>query len=231
MDRRNSLHIRANFVRFPIVLPMVLSPVSVQAQTEWKRFDSLSISGAERVAGGKERPFLVARSNGKLHFTTQRGLDGSLIGENRHEESIASGVFTWLADRPNWALQLPEPSISEYGSFIQPSRFSKAALLGARQSIERSLGKKITQFKAGTFRDRACFEVTVGEPSLPANYQKLWIDAETGIPLQRMDASNSSMDYQYKLDSIKPGQIPANGAFALAEGATVIRGFVHPEIL
>jgi hypothetical protein len=204
---------------------------SALAQSTWKHYDSLSISGIERIAGGKERPFLVARSNGKLQFTTQRGLDGSLIGENRNEESVASGVFTWLSDSPKWVLQLPETSIAEYGSLIQPSRFSKGALLEARQTIERSLGKKVIQFKSGTYRDRTCFEVTVGDPNLPTNFQKLWIDAETGITLQRIDTSNRSVDYQYKLDSFKPDQIPANGAFALAPSATVIRGFVHPEIL
>src|SRR5262249_30587701 len=185
----------------------------------------------ERVAGGRERPFEVSRSHGKLQFTTQRGLDGSLIGEKRSEANIAAGVFTWLTDRTGWALQLAEPSMPEYNSIVQPSRFSKAALLEARQSIERTLGKKITQFKTGTLRDRTCFEVTVGDPSTPTNYQKIWIDAESGIVLQRVDASNRTVDYQYSLDAFKPDSGEPKDAYSVPNGATVIRGFVHPEIL
>ena len=220
------------FSRFapPCFALACLVPGAVLAQTNgWRPAKNLQIEGVAVLPGNLHYPFRALRSGGLFALRTTRGTNGALDGMVRREAANAQGIFTWLDAAPEWALQIPEPSLPEIARICQPIHAAPQEVQAGSLTLSRRFGQDIRIAGQGTLCGRPCQLLTVTNSAAPGvrTTQHLWVDTETGLLLRRDEDSVGNSLFSYTLSAFVPNPTVAPSAFALPVGTKTICGLVN----
>ncbi|MCH8273481.1 MAG: hypothetical protein IH851_01665 [Armatimonadetes bacterium] len=215
------------------VIALVLASAGVAAQGGWKLPDTVTATITERYADRPERTIQVMSKGGGLLLHTYQAINGQLEGVPRMEAISRDGIFTWVEGSPGIALQLFAPTSFVAFEYLARPRFSRADLEFNLKGIEKALGKRVMVGKFEEVAGRECLVLTVMDrpDSMSTDYQKVWIDRETGIAMRQQDYFGGKLTYEREITSIDYRTRAATGAFRPQEGAVVIRGIVSPQTL
>lgn len=199
----------------------------------WKRPQVIEATITEKVGDLPERLLKVARTPQGFSITTTQGIFGELEGTSRIETISRAGIFTWLEGKPEVALQLLIPTSLNFLEYFETPRFSRADLEFDLKGIERALKKRVLVGKEEKIAGRECLVLMVLDrsDSMNRDYQKLWIDKETGMALKIQDYFRGNMTYQREFSAFDYGGDEEKIVLKPKEGATVIRGLVSGQSL
>jgi hypothetical protein len=203
------------------------------AQDGWKNPRVISATVVERYAEQPERSVEVVQQEGALSYRTTAAINGELAGTPRIEVAGPSGVFTWIEGKPEVALQLFAPTSMDVFEYFERPRFSRADLEFNLQGIEKALGKKVLVGKTETIAERDCLTLRVLDRPDGGNsdYQKLWVDRETGITMKQQDFFAGKKTFEREVTKMDFSASADGFAFAPAAGAKVLRGLISPLAL
>lgn len=205
---------------------------SAYAQGGWKNPDVIRASVLETV-GPTTRTVEVVQAGNRLAFDTTAEVDGELGGVLRTEVIGPKGVFTWLKGKPQFALSLVMPTSFEVFEVLARPRFSRADLEFNLRGIESALGKRVIVGKTENIAGRECLTLTVPDrpDSARTDYQKLWVDRETGITMKLEDYFGGALKYAREITEIAFPASAEGVLFEPAPNAVVIRGVVGASAL
>ncbi len=199
----------------------------------WKRPQVIEATVTEKVGDAPERTLKVARTPQGFSVTTTQGIFGELEGTPRVEAISRAGIFTWLEGKPEVALQLLTPTSLNFLEYFETPRFSRGDLEFDLKGIERALKKRVLVGREEKIAGRECLVLMVLDrpDSMNRDYQKLWIDKETGMALKIQDYFRGNMTYQREFSAFDYGGDEEKIVLKPKEGATVIRGLVSGQSL
>ncbi|MEW5884108.1 MAG: hypothetical protein AB1725_07785 [Armatimonadota bacterium] len=202
------------------------------AQGGWKNPDVIQATVVETV-GSTTRTLEVIQAGDNLAYDTTAEVDGELGGVPRTEVIGPKGIFTWLKGKPEYALALVMPTSFEVFEALARPRFSRADLEFNLRGIEDALGKKVIVGKTEKIAGRECLTLTVPDrpDSTRTDYQKLWVDRETGITMKVEDYFSGNLKYAREITKISFPNSAQGVLFAPASDAVVIRGVVGASAL
>lgn len=210
----------------------VLASGLALAQAGWKKPEAI-VAAVNEWRQDSTRSFQVYSHSGALRVSTTIGVNGALEGMPRIESISPKGVFTWLEDKPGVAMQLLTPTAWEPMEFLAVPRFSRADLEFHLAGIERALGKKVLAGAHETIAGRECLVLTILDrpTSLNQDYQKLWIDRETGIAMKIEEYFKGQMTYSRSVTSIEFLSEPPGVDMLPRQDALMVRGPVSANAL
>jgi hypothetical protein len=223
---------RRNQLKPWLPILVILAFVSAAAQGGWKKPEAVYAE----VNEWKEdfsRTFRVYSHSGVLRVSTTVGVNGAIDGMQRIESISSNGVFTWLEDKPGVAMQLLTPTSWEPLEFLAVPRFSRADLEFHLAGIERALGKKVLAGAQETIAGRDCLVLTILDRpnSINQDFQKLWIDRETGIALRIEEFFRGQRIYFREVTSIAFMNEPPGVDMLPRPEAIMVRGPVSANAL
>jgi len=210
---------------------LLLLAVSSLAQSGWKKPESIHATISEY--DGVERTYEIFQKEGSLTVLTSRSAFGALEGIPRFEAITKSGVFTWLADKPNNTLLLQRSTVPNLYEFLATPRFSRADLEFNLNGIQKALGKTVRAGRTEKVAARDCLVLTILDrpDSAESDFQRIWVDIETGLTLKQEDYFAGKLSYSREFASIQFNSDLSSTKFAPSEGDLVIKGPVSPETL
>lgn len=202
------------------------------AQGGWKNPDVVQATVTETTASAT-RTLEVIQAGNDLAYDTTAEVDGELGGVPRTEVIGPKGVYTWLKGKPEYALALVMPTSFEAFEILARPRFSRADLEFNLRGIEAALGKKVIVGKTEKIAGRECLTITVPDrpDSLRTDYQRLWVDRETGITMKLEDYFGGTLKYAREITKIEFPDSAEGILFAPPPNAVVIRGVVGASVL
>jgi hypothetical protein len=203
------------------------------AQDGWKKPESLQVTAVERYADGRSREATIAAYDGKVAVKSTLGVNGALEGMPRIESYTSAGIHTWLESRPQYAMRLPIATDWGVFEFIARPRFSRADLEFNLKGIESALGKKVQVGKEEKVAGRDCLVLIVLDTpdSGGSDFQKLWIDRQTGLTMRLQDYFRGAQTYEREITSLYFGSDAPPLQMSPSESALVIKGAVSAETL
>lgn len=203
------------------------------SQDGWKRPDTVTASVTERMGTGPERSFTVVKKGNRLRLLTSRAVMGSLDGIARIETISSEGIYTWLENKPAVAMQLFLPSSLDAVDALSTPAFSRADLEFHLKGIEKALNRRVLPGKEETRAGRMCLVLNVLDrpDSMNEDYQKLWIDKETGLTMRQEDYFGGALTYVREVTSIELRTKADDSIFGHAKDAVIIRGVASPDTL
>ncbi|RMG26882.1 MAG: hypothetical protein D6724_00810 [Armatimonadetes bacterium] len=218
--------------RIAIVLLAGLAAIAA-AQGGWKYPDAIRATVREEAKDQPARSMEILQSGENARFLTSVPLEGELDGIPRVEVIGPSGVFTWLDGKPQYVLPLLYPSTFDAYEFLARPRFSRADLEFNLQGIEHALKKRVLVGPTEEVAGRECLVLIVPDrpDSTRTDYQKLWIDRETGLTMRIEDYMAGDLRYRREISKIEfPDGVDAS-SFQPAPNAIQVRGLVAPSAL
>ncbi len=202
------------------------------AQSDWKNPTTIRAVFQEEWQGETNLVTLLSQTN-RLRLHTTQGVGDDLQGIPRIEVISPKGVFTWIEGKPQVALQLFEPSALGYLEFLARPRFSRYDLEFNLTGIQQALGKRVLPEKAETIAGRDCLVLTIPDrpDSTTIDFQKLWIDRETGITLKLQEYQKGERVYQREAVEIDYRASANESDFEPAPNALILRGVISPQTL
>jgi hypothetical protein len=202
------------------------------AESDWKTPTTIRAVFQEEWQGGSNLVTILSQAN-RLRIHTTLGVGDDLQGVPRVEVISPKGIFTWLEGKPQVTLQLFEPSAMGYLEFLARPRFSRYDLEFNMKGIEQALGKRVVPEKAETVAGRDCLVLTIPDrpDSTTIDFQKLWIDRETGITLKLQDYQKGERVYQREAVEIDYRASATEADFEPAPNALILKGLISPQTL
>src|SRR5688572_7678427 len=216
-------------------IPILLSLVAVataSAQGGWKNPAYVTATLSEKFEEIAAREMTVTKKGDNYSYRTSNEIDGMLGGVERVEIAGPNGFYTWLPGKPELALRLWAPTSMDVFDYLAKPKFSRADLEVYLEGIEKALGKKVLVGKTEKIAERDCLVITILDtPGSSDDYQRLWIDRETGIAMKLVDVFKGKTQYEREVKSISFATPSADVLFAPKEGAKVLSGIVLPTTL
>lgn len=203
------------------------------AQGGWKYPDAIRATVREEAKDQPVRTMEILQSGDNARFLTSVPLDGELDGIPRVEVVGPKGVFTWLDGKPKYVLPLLLPSTFDAYDFLARPRFSRADLEFNLQGVEQALQKRVLVGPTESVAGRECLVLIVPDrpDSTKTDYQKLWVDRQTGLTMRLEDYTRGELVYRREISKIEfPEQVDAS-AFEPAPDAVRVIGLVAPSTL
>jgi hypothetical protein len=202
------------------------------AQDGWKNPATIKATVSEWRETGKRETTLISYQNAYRVKTTQ-GVRGGLEGVPRVETISRAGVFTWIEDKPDVVMQLGMPTSWSVFEFLARPRFSRADLEIHLAGIEKALGRRVLAGRNESVNGRDCIVLTILDrpDSMNQDFQKVWIDRETGITMRQQDFARGQRVYEREITAISLSNDPPEEAMAHGPEAIVIRGPVSGDTL
>jgi hypothetical protein len=202
------------------------------AQGGWKNPANVTATISEKFADAPARELTIFKKGDSFSFITSSEIDGMLGGTKRVEIAGPTGFYTWLPEKPDIVLRLWNPSSFDIFDYLAKPKFSRADLEVYLEGIEKALGKKVLVGKQEAIAERDCLQLTIlDRPGSSSDYQRLWIDRETGLAMKLLDVTNGKTDYEREIKSISFAVAPPEVLFMPKEGAKVLSGIVMPTTL
>lgn len=216
-----------------LVAMTLLAAVAVaSAQGGWKNPAYITATISERADEGAARELTVTKKGDSFSYLTTNEIDGMLGGTERVEVASPQGFYTWLRGHPEMVLRLWSPTSLDVFDYLAQPKFSRADLEVYLEGIEKALGKKVLVGKSEQIAGRDCLVLTIlDQPGSSSDYQRLWIDRETGIAMKLMDVSKGKTDYEREVKSISFAAPGKDVLFAPMEGAKILQGIILPTTL
>lgn len=214
----------------PILLIALMG--GAQAQDGWKSPETIKATVAEWREGATRETSLVFHG-GTYRVLTTQGVRGGLEGIPRIELISREGVYTWLEEKPDVAMQLSMPTSWSVFEFLARPRFSRADLEIHLAGIERALGKRVLAGRNETLQGRSCMVLTILDrpDSMNQDYQKVWIDRETGLTMRQQDFNRGKKVYEREVTSLELSNDPPALPMKVSSTAILIRGPVSGDTL
>lgn len=202
------------------------------AQSDWKTPTTIRAIFQEEWKEGSNLITILTKAN-SLRIHTSQGIGDDLQGIPRVEVISPKGIFTWIDGKPEAVLQLFEPSAMGYLEFLARPRFSRYDLEFNMKGIKQALGKRVLPEKAETVAGRDCLVLTIPDrhDSLSTDFQKLWIDRETGITLKLQDYQRGELVYQREVTEIDYRASATEADFVPTHNAIILKGVISPQTL
>lgn len=202
------------------------------AQTGWKNPTEISADVEENEPGSGVKAYHIVQSGTDFAIRTTQGINGLLNGVPRIEAITSKGVFTWLEGKENYALQLSFPSQLNATDFFSRPRFSRADLEFNVKGIEKALNKRVLVGKSEKIAGRDCLVLNIPDrpDSLGTDFQKIWIDRETGLTMKIQDYFSGKLSYERGITKVQ-FELAANDKVAPSKESVIIRGIVSIETL
>jgi len=202
------------------------------AQGGWKNPAFVTATVSERYDQQAAREMTITKKGDSFSYLTTNEIDGMLGGTKRVEVASSGGFYTWLPSRPDIVLRLWSPTSLDVFDFLAQPKFSRADLEVYVEGIEKALGKKVLVGKSEKIAGRECLVLTIlDRPGSSSDYQRLWIDRETGFAMKLADVSKGMTDYEREIKSISFAAPGPDVLFAPKEGAKVLVGIIMPTTL
>lgn len=202
------------------------------AQGGWKNPAYITATVSERFDEGAAREMTLTKKGNAYSFATTKEINGMLGGTQRVEVANPNGFFTWLPGHPDLVLRLWSPTSLDVFDYLAQPKFSRADLEVYLEGIEKALGKKVLVGKSEQIAGRDCLVLTIlDQPGSSSDYQRLWIDRETGVAMKLADVSKGKTDYEREIKSISFATPGADVLFAPKDGAKVLEGIILPTTL
>ncbi|HWP31364.1 MAG TPA: hypothetical protein VNK96_06540 [Fimbriimonadales bacterium] len=216
-----------------VALMLLVSLGLSNAQDGWKRPDVITGTVVETYTGKSPRTVRIVKEGENLAVYTTAPVNGELEGVPRVEVYSSKGIFTWLEGKPNYALQILLPSSFEVFEYLETPRFSRADLEFNLKGIEKALQKRVLVRKPEKIAGRECmvFDILERPDSMNKDFQRIWIDRETGIALKLQDYFNGSLVYQREFTKFDYGTLPEGVLFAPPDKGVIIKGVVSAQAL
>lgn len=206
--------------------------IGAYAQDGWKNPRIISASVAERYANQPEKSYQILQKDTSIAFKTTQSINGDLAGVPRIETFGPNGVLTWLEGKPGYVLQLIMPTSVDALDFLVRPRFSRADLEFNLQGIEKALGKKVLVGKNEPIAGRDSLVLRVlDSPDSNTDFQKLWVDRETGITMKQQDWFAGKLTYEREITKIDFKATAESASFEMSPDARIIRGVVSAQAL
>jgi hypothetical protein len=214
-----------------IVMSAALAATACAQGGGWKNPAYVTATISERFEQSAPREMTVTKKGETYSYRTTNEIDGMLGGVERIEVAGPNGFYTWLPNRPEVALRLWAPTSMDVFDYLAKPNFSRADLEVYVEGIEKALGKKVLVGKSEKLAGRDCLVLTIlDKPGSSDDYQRLWIDRETGLAMKLMDVVKGVVSYEREVKSIAFTP-PADVLFAPKEGAKILSGIVLPTTL
>ncbi len=202
------------------------------AQGGWKNPAYITATVSERFDEGSAREMTLTKKGDAFSYLTTNEIDGMLGGTQRVEVASPKGFYTWIPGRPDLVLRLWAPTSFDVFDFLAQPKFSRADLEVYLEGIEKALGKKVLVGKSEQIAGRDCLVLTIlDQPGSSSDYQRLWIDRETGVAMKLADVSKGKTTYEREIKSISFVAPGADVLFAPKEGSKVLTGIILPSTL
>lgn len=202
------------------------------AQGGWKNPATMTATVREQFSQAAPREMTLTKKGDDYSFRTSYEINGMLGGTERIEIAGPKGFYTWLPGRPDVVLRLWSPTSLDVFDFLAKPRFSRADLEVYLEGIERALGKKVLVGKSEQVSGRDCLVLTILDtPGQSADYQRLWIDRETGVAMKLQDVVRGTTEYEREITKISFDEAPADMLFAPKPEAKILSGIVLPTVL
>src|SRR5688572_28014303 len=215
-----------------IVMSMAMAAAACAQGGGWKNPAYVTASISERFEQSAVREMTVTKKGETYSYRTSNEIDGMLGGVERVEIAGPNGFYTWLPGKPELALRLWAPTSMDVFDYLAKPKFSRADLEVYLEGIEKALGKKVLVGKTEKIAERDCLVITILDtPGSSDDYQRLWIDRETGIAMKLVDVVKGKTQYEREVKSISFATPSADVLFAPKEGAKVLSGIVLPTTL
>lgn len=220
-------------MKFTISLLCLAFLSSLYAQDGWKRPTLVSAKVTETFKGRAPVSYRVTQYGDWIKVQTTQGIGGELEGVNRVEILGPNGCYTWIEGKNNAAMYLIIPTVFDAREYFARPRFSRADLEFNTKGMEKALGKKVLVGKEEELGGRECLVLNVLDKpnSYNRDYQKLWIDKQTGIVVRQSDYFGGELTYDRELSEFEFAATTDLAIFKPAEGAIIIRGLVSPSVL
>ena len=214
-----------------IVMSIAMAAAACAQGGGWKNPAYVSATISERFEQSAAREMTVTKKGDTYSYRTTNEIDGMLGGVERVEVAGPNGFYTWLPNRPEIVLRLWAPTSHDVFDYLAKPNFSRADLEVYVEGIEKALGKKVLVGKSEKIAERDCLVLTIlDKPGSSEDYQRLWIDRETGLAMKLMDVAKGVVSYEREVKSIAFTP-PADVLFAPKEGAKVLSGIILPTTL
>jgi hypothetical protein len=214
-----------------IVMSMAMAAAACAQGGGWKNPAYITATISERFEQTPAREMTVTRKGDTYSYRTTNEIDGMLGGVERIEVAGPNGFYTWLPNRPDVALRLWAPTSMDVFDYLAKPNFSRADLEVYVEGIEKALGKKVLVGKSEQVAGRDSLVLTIlDRPGSSDDYQRLWIDRETGVAMKLIDVVKGVTQYEREVKSISFTQ-PEGVLFAPKEGAKILSGIVLPTTL
>jgi hypothetical protein len=220
-------------MKIVLALGLAATTCAAFAQDGWKSPKTILANMVERYGDQPERKLSLLQSDGTVAYKTDAAIVGELSGIPRIEAIGPQGVLTWIDGKPLHVLQLIAPTTPEMLECFDRPRFSRADLEFNYQGIEKALNKKVYVGKSEAVAGRDCLVLRVADKieTASTDYQKLWIDRETGLTMKQEDWFAGKLTYSRTVTSVLFKNTEESEKFAPAPNAVVIRGLVSPVAL
>lgn len=217
-----------------LIAPMLIVSLGISnAQDGWKRPDVITGTIVETYSGKSPRTVRIVKEGDNFAVYTTAPVNGELEGVPRVEVYSSKGIFTWLEGKPQYAMQILLPSSFEVFEYLETPRFSRADLEFNLKGIEKALQKRVLVRKPEKVAGRECmvFDILERPDSMDKDFQRIWIDRETGIALKLQDYFNGSLVYQREFTKFDYGTLPEGVLFAPPDNGVIIKGVVSAQAL
>lgn len=206
--------------------------LGAHAQDGWKNPATIKATVSEWRESGKRETTLIFHENA-YRVQTSQGVRGGLEGMPRVETISRDGVFTWLEGKPDVVMQLSMPTYWSVFEFLARPRFSRADLEIHLAGVGRALGKRVLAGRNEKLNGRDCMVLTILDrpDSINQDYQKVWIDRETGITMRQRDFARGQKVYEREITTLTLSNDPPEAAMKHSADAIVIRGPVSGDTL
>lgn len=203
------------------------------AQDGWKRPDTIKATVTERMQSMPERTFTITKKGSQTQVLTSAPISGELEGTPRVEVSSEKGVYTWIEGKPELSMRLFWPTTVGMAEALATPAFSRGDLEFHLKGIEKTLDKRVLPGKEEAIAGRMCLVLNVLDrpDSVNKDYQKLWIDKETGLTMKQEDYFGGVLTFTREISSIDLRTKADAAMFAPSANSVVIRGVVSPRSL
>lgn len=202
------------------------------AQNGWKNPAYVTAAISERFDQTAAREMTLRKKGEAFSYLTTNEIDGMLGGTERVEVAGPAGFYTWLPGRPDLVMRLWAPTSLDIFDFLAKPKFSRADLEVYLEGIEKALGKKVLVGKSEKIAGRDCLVLTIlDQPGSSNDYQRLWIDRETGIAMKLADVEKSVTVYSREITAISFEAPGPEVLFAPKPEAKVLAGIILPTTL
>ena len=210
----------------------LLAASAAIAQGGWKNPQYVTATISEKFEQTQPRELTVTKKGDSFSYLTSNEIDGMLGGVQRMEVAGPNGFYTWIPSRPDLVLRLWNPTSPDVFDMLAKPKFSRADLEVYVEGIEKALGKKVLVGKSEKIAERDCLVLTIlDQPGSSTDYQRLWIDRETGLAMKLVDVVRGNTEYEREVKSISFATPGPEVLFAPKEGAKVLSGIVLPTTL
>ncbi|MDQ2987080.1 MAG: hypothetical protein M3R13_10250 [Armatimonadota bacterium] len=202
------------------------------AQNGWKNPAYVTATISERFDQTAPREMTLRKKGEAFSYLTTNEIDGMLGGTERVEVAGPAGFYTWIPGRPYLVMRLWTPTSHDIFDFLAKPKFSRADLEVYLEGIEKALGKKVLVGKSEKVAGRDCLVLTIlDQPGSSNDYQRLWIDRETGIAMKLADVEKSVTVYSREITAISFETPGPDVLFAPKPDALILAGIILPTTL